>query len=140
MKGEWRALTGRRTKPYRMRTEAVAVSQTFNDGIVKIYEAADKSAPGRQPVPELTLCEQLFYAELKLGITRYYAAKQDNAEIKRVIRVAARPTLHSGQIAVTENGERYRVDLVQLAAGIYPKSFDLTLCEIKQTFGAGGET
>lgn len=109
------------------------ISAAFNDGVVKIYTVEDVAAPGYQPVKEETLLVTLPYAERRLGLERYYSAKQNQIKAKRVLRVP-----HSGKpvnsqcTAETEDGEKYRVDLVQLVPDSYPPSDDLTLVEYVQ--------
>lgn len=37
-------------------------------------------------------------------------------------------------MAITEDGKRYRVELVQTVEGVYPPSVDITLAKIEQRF------
>ena len=119
------------TAPYRPANE---VTQDYNDGIVTIYAAADSALPGYQPKPELTEKIVLRYEEQRLGIQRYYAAMQNQIQIERVIRVP-RAEITNQDIAETENGVKYRIDLIQTVDLVYPPSLDLTLTRYEQ----GGE-
>ena len=104
------------------------ISQSYNDGYVILYSEKDAAEPGRQPKPKLTQKLKQPYAERQLGIRRYYAAKQNQINIQRVIRVQYTPIpITSQDIAETEDGSRYRIDLVQSVADVYPPSLDLTL-------------
>ena len=119
-----------RRKPYRMRNDEI--SQSYNDGIVAIYSAQDVAKPGFRPSQKLTLRVKLQYAERRVGIQRYYAAKQNQTQVERVIRCQNCGGISNQDIAITEDGKQYRIDLVQLAPDVYPPSVDITLRKIEQ--------
>lgn len=109
------------------------VTQPFNSGIVNIFTVRDSAAPGYRPVEELTPLISLRYQERKLGIQRYYEGRQNQTEIERVIRVPKGNTRITNQdVAVTEDGTRYRIDLVQAVEDVYPPCYDLTLARFTQ--------
>lgn len=112
------------------------ISQSYNDGIVKIYSVEDEAAPGYQPVEKLTLTVELAYEERSVGVKRYYAAKQAQETVKRVLRVQhlQNPPGPRNK-AVTEDGAEYRIDLIQKVPDVWPPSDDLTLVDYRQ--GAG---
>ena len=117
-------------KPSRPKNE---ISQTYNSGIVNIFNVTNNGAPGKKPVEKLIPLVSLRYEEQKLGIQRYYQAKQNQTEISRVIRVPKPGTaITNRDIAYTEDGEKYRIDLVQNVAEVYPVSLDLTLVKYVQ--------
>lgn len=122
--------------PYRPKSTNDRVSQPFSDGLVRIYDVADVAAPGLKPQEGLELALTLRYAERKLGINRYYAAKQNQVEVERVLRVPRVQGLNTQQVAITEDGRQYRIDMVQLAADVLPLSVDITLVAIKQDYAA----
>jgi len=108
------------------------ITQTYNSGVVKIYSVKDGGETGCQPVEVLDkLKETLRYEERRLGVTRLYAARQNQVRIDRVIRCPARPVT-SQDVAVTEDGKKYRIDLVQAVPDAYPPSADLTLAAFDQ--------
>ena len=102
--------------PYRPRSE---ITQAYNDGVVELYAVSDGARPGYQPVEKPTFKARLRYEERTLGIQRAYLAKQAQAEGAR-------------DIAVTEDGRTYRIDLVQSTDGVFPPSMDLTLVRLEQ--------
>lgn len=117
-------------KPSRGKSE---ISQAYNSGYVTIYEVTDAAAPGLQPVPALKEKLQLPYEERLLGLRRYYDAKQNQIEVQRVIRVQRTPfPITSQDVAETEDGRKYRIDLVQSMVDVYPPSLDLTLTAYRQ--------
>lgn len=119
--------------PYRPRHDN-GVTQNFCDGIVKICRAADQAKPGYKPQQGLTHKVTLRYEERRLGIQRYYEGKQNQIQIERVIRVPRVNAVSSQDVAVTEDGEQYRIDLVQTVTDLYPESMDLTLSRIQQKY------
>lgn len=104
-----------------------AISQTFNDGAVTICTVTDSAEAGRLPVARLTKCVLLHYEERKLGITRFYAAKQNNVQLERVIRVPKGPAIDTADAAITEDGTVYEIEQVQAVSDVYPACLDLTL-------------
>ena len=110
------------------------ITQSYRDGVVRIYTVTDGAAPGYQPQPVLTLLETLFYQERRVGLQRYYAGRQAQVEVERVIRTQLRPAVNSQCVAVTEDGVQYGIELVQQVQDVYPPSMDLTLVRIEQKY------
>lgn len=119
--------------PYRPDNE---VSQSYNDGVVTIYSVTDGAKPGYQPMPMLAEKITLRYAEQRLGIQRYYAALQNQVQVERVIRTARAGDITTQDIAITEDGRKYTVYMVQSVQDVYPPSVDITLSKISQGVGA----
>lgn len=106
------------------------ISQGFNDGVCTLYRQKDSARVGYAPRPSLERKAFLRYEERRMGLTRYYAARQVDVEAERVIRVPAPPsalTPTPQDLVKTENGVFYRIDLVQTVPGVWPASLDLTL-------------
>lgn len=106
------------------------ITQSYNDGAVTVYSVTDKAEPGNKPTINLTECVTLHYAEQRLGITRYYAAAQAMSQVERVIRVPRHQAVNAQMMAITEDGKKYRIDLVQAVDDVYPPSLDLTLSKV----------
>lgn len=117
--------------PYRPRGE---ISQSYNDGVVTVYAVTDSGPPGGLPVEKPVKKAVLRYEERRLGLQRYYAGKQNQVEVERVLRTPRRRDVSSQDLAVTEDGVQYRIDLVQSAADVFPPSMDLTLTRIDQNY------
>lgn len=121
-----------RKTPFRPREKA-EISQAYNDGVVTIYTETDGASVGYLPAPSLTAAVTLAYQERKLGIKRYYDAKQNQIHAERVIRVPrSSVSITNQEIAETEDGKKYRIDLVQAVPDVWPPSLDLTLTEFTQ--------
>ena len=103
------------------------ISQTYNDGYVQVYGVENVAEPGRKPVLKGVFKAQLNYEEQRLGIQRYYAGKQNQAQVEKVIRTQRAGNVTSQDIVVTETGTKYRVDLVQVVMDVFPPSQDITL-------------
>ena len=116
-----------RRAPFRPRLRD-EITQSYNDGVVKIFSVYDGAVSGYRPEPVLTEMVRLCYQERKLGIQRYYSAKQNQIHVQRVIRVPVSVDGINNQcVAETEDGTSYRIDLVQAVPDVYPPSMDLTL-------------
>lgn len=118
-----------RKLPFRPGNE---VTQTFNDGLVTVYRLTDEAKPGYMPKLKPVKVALLRYEERRLGLTRYYSAKQNNVQVERVVRVPKGAPIAAQDIAVTEDGQEYAIDLVQTVDGVWPDSLDLTLAKISQ--------
>lgn len=109
------------------------VSQSYNSGMVSIYAVTDAAEPGYQPQASLVMVLHVPYDERKLGIKRYYEAAQNQIHVERVIRIPKTNVVITNQhLAETEDGRRFRIDLIQ-SADVYPPSLDLTLVSYTQS-------
>ena len=116
-----------RKAPFRPNNE---ISQTYNSGVCTLYRQRDVARAGYAPRPELERKAFLRYEEQRLGLNRYYVAKQTDVEVERVLRIPAPPSAllpSPHDVVRTENEVYYRIDLVQTVPGVWPPSLDLTL-------------
>lgn len=110
------------------------ITESYNDGIVNIYAVQDGAAPGYRPVPVLVLVKRMRYQERYLGINRLYSGRQNQVDIQRIVRVQKVPGVSNQNVAITEDGQQYRIDSVQDVIGAYPPSLDLTLATVEQKY------
>ncbi len=120
-----------RKMPFRPRSDK-KISQTFNDGFVKLYSVQDSAEIGRMPVKRETLVVQLDYENRSVGSSQFYQAAQAQIKIEKVIRVQRRPGIDTKMTAELEDGTKYDVARVQLITDCHPASLDLTLTEYSQ--------
>lgn len=120
-----------RQNPFRAGNE---ISQPFNSGVVSIYRVTDAGEPGYAPVPRLDLRVRLHYEERKLGLIRYFSASQNQVKVEKVLRVPRRAEISPQDVAVTQDGRQYRIELIQMAEGVYPPSLDLTPGTVEQIY------
>ena len=102
-------------------------TQTFNDGVVKIYKVENTALPGDMPKEGLILQNSLRYHERTVGITRKYAALQSNKEVNFVIRCPEVRTVETDYIAVLVDEKQYRISWIQYPEDIDPPVMDMTL-------------
>lgn len=117
--------------PYRPNNQ---ITQDFNSGLVKIYSVENVAPPGYKPVEKLVYKLTLRYDEQRLGIQRYYSGQQNQTQIERVIRAPRVGRVSNQDVAITEDGHKYRIDLVQVVMEVYPSSMDLTLARLDQDY------
>lgn len=117
--------------PYRPNNQ---ITQDFNSGLVKIYSVENVAPPGYKPVEKLVYKLTLRYDEQRLGIQRYYSGQQNQTQIERVIRAPRVGRVSNQDVAITEDGHKYRIDLVQVVMEVYPPSMDLTLARLDQDY------
>lgn len=110
------------------------ITQSFNDGIVEIYSVQDGAAPGYRPVPMLVRKGALRYQERYLGINRLYSGRQNQLDIQRILRVTKVAGVSNQDVAITEDGQQYRIDSVQNVLDVYPSCMDLTLATVKEKY------
>ncbi len=60
---------------------------TFDDGILSVYSVVNVAEPGRKPIEALKEKAKYYYGFDRIGVTRYYTAKQYNQNIEAVINV-----------------------------------------------------
>lgn len=110
------------------------ITESYNDGIVNIYTVQDGAAPGCRPMPVLVLVKRMRYQERYLGINRLYSGRQNQVDIQRIVRVQKVPGVSNQNVAITEDGQQYRIDSVQDVIGAYPPSLDLSLATVEQEY------
>lgn len=125
----------RKAKPTRPTAE---ITQQFNDGVIQIYTLSDAETGGMQPNITGALRLTLRYAEQRLGINRLYLARQNQAEVERVVRVPRHP-ISNQDGAVTEDGQQYGIESVQSVPDVWPPCLDVSLKRIDQIFTLRGE-
>lgn len=110
------------------------VTQSFNDGIVTVCAVTDVAVPGYKPTKQLTEKKTLRYQERRLGIQRFFSGMQNQISVERVVRCPRQNEVNSQDIAITQDGRQYRIDLVQMVQDVFPPCMDLTLTVIEQKY------
>lgn len=109
-------------------------TQTFNDGVVKIYEVTNTAPPGGMPIEGLTLKQSLRYHERTVGLQRFYTGKQASVDIKYVLRCPRVRDISTQDVAIPVDGKQYAIELIQYPEDIEPPVMDITLKEIAQAY------
>lgn len=103
------------------------LTQTFNDGIVNIYCVENIAEPGNMPKDGLVLkIENLRYTERTVGMSRYWTALQNQAQIEQMIRVPRINSVSVHDVAIL-NGHQYDIVQVQYIQDTVPACMDLSL-------------
>lgn len=108
------------------------ITQPLNDGMVRICDVVNVAEPGYQPVKKLHPKVALRYEKQRVGINRFYSGMQNQIQVDKVIRVPKAIIVTNKDIAVTEDGQEYRIEQVQDVLDVYPVCLDLTLSRIDQ--------
>ena len=107
------------------------ITQSFNDGVVVIYDVRDVAIPGYKPVEKLFEKISLRFEEQRLGINRLYQSRQAQNEIEKVIRVPKAGNISAKNVALIEE-QQYIIDTIQKVMDVYPPCLDLALVRIEQ--------
>ena len=118
-----------RKVPFRPANE---ITQTYNDGVVKIFASKDGAAPGYQPVLKATQTYCVSFAERVLGINRLFLGRQNRVEISKVLRIPRIP-VSTLDLAQTHDGCWYSINSVQSVEGVFPPSLDISLVAEERT-------
>ena len=118
-------------KPYRPKSDN-GITQPFTSGIVTIYNVEDVAEPRFYPDVRQIQKVKLRYEERSLGLQRYYNEQQNQVQVERVIRCPRYMDVTNQDIAETEDGKRYRIDIVQAIMDVFPPCMDLTLEKYEQ--------
>ncbi len=101
--------------------------QAYPDGVVRIYGVSNTAPPGGMPTEELTLKENLPFAQKTVGIARYTQGVQVGYRIDNRLRTPRREGVTTLDIAVTHDGTKYRIRQVQYPEEVTPLCMDLAL-------------
>lgn len=86
---------------------------TCDTGLLAICRLSYPPAGGKMPEAVLEELWRQFYSERSIGYRRLYAAQGVNQQIDRLVRVWEDRNIQPEMFAVLENGEQYRIDMVQ---------------------------
>ena len=104
------------------------LTQTFNDGVAKMYEARNIAEDGDLPKYEYVMkIETLCYEERTVGMTRFWAASQENTKIDLLLRFPRVDFVFRDDIVVLSDGKQYGIKQIQYPPEVEPKCMDLSL-------------
>ena len=121
-------------QPNRSTGNGMSVSQRFNDGKLAVFCVENVAEPGYQPVIGKRLLGYLNFEEQRVGVTRFYQARQAQQTVDKVLRVP-KPNFEINAFDMVQllgDGRLYRIDMVQLVTDVFPSSLDLTLSVAEQ--------
>lgn len=104
--------------------------QAFADGLAAIYGVTNSAEAGAKPVETLTLKYRLRYDERSLSSLRYYPAGEAQEQITYLLRMPYRRDVGPHDIAVPNDGKKYRVTQVYTPQEV-PGCMDITLAMLE---------
>ena len=110
------------------------ITQTFNDGVLKVYKISNISNKGDKPKDGLKAkyTNAIPYEERTVGITRNHLAKQDQSSIEQLVRI---PRLEiSVHDVVILNGKQYDIYQSQNINNVEPRCLDLSLERLETAY------
>lgn len=110
------------------------ITQTFNDGVLRVYKVENISDKGDKPKDGLVprLLSTIPYEERTVGITRNHLAKQEQSSIEQLVRI---PRLNiSVHDVVILNGKQYDIYQSQNINNVEPRCLDLSLERLETAY------
>lgn len=109
------------------------LTQTFNDGVLKVYSVGNIAELGNMPKDGLTLKfnKSIPYEERTVGVTRFYTGKQDQNIIEQLLRVPRISKISRNDVIIPVDGEQYRIEQIQSKNDIEPRCLDLSLEKVQ---------
>lgn len=101
--------------------------QTFNDGVVRIYEVKNTTIPGKTPKKSLVFKETIRYKAKTVGITRMNLAKQNNSKADKLIECPRREVVTATSVAMLQDGKQYQVINLQYPEEREPPTMLITM-------------
>lgn len=112
--------------------------QTFNDGICCIYTQGNIAQKGNMPVKGLKKkAPRVPFEKRKVGIRRFYDAKQENAEIELLLRIPAGFAVSTQDICMIGDLQ-YGIYQVQDIQDTMPQSKDISLKRLEEKYELAG--
>lgn len=116
-----------------------SITQTYKDGILSVYTVDNVADSGNTPKEELTLkVGFLRYDELKVGVTRFWAASQDQSKVEQLLRTPRLDFVYRDDVIIPKDGKQYRIVQIQYPSEIEPSSMDLSLERVTVAYDIGG--
>lgn len=110
--------------------------QSFNDGLVSIYSITNKAEPGKKPVKKLDKKKYSLRLENRtVGVTRFYAAKQNNERIDLLIRCPFRKDVSTDDMAILQDNTQFEIKQIQYPTDVDIPVMDLSLERIGNEYG-----
>lgn len=121
-----------------MQSRTQILFQTYNDGICRIAALENIATPGNQPREGLRVrADRVPYERRRVGVQRFYSARQENTEIEMVIRIPGAFPVSTQDICIIDN-RQYGIYQAQDALDIIPPAKDLSLRRLEEHYDTAG--
>ena len=114
------------------------MSQTFNDGVVRLYSVSSPEANAAMPTENLTLKHRVRYQARTVGMNRHFAALQAQVEVSHVLRCLRLRDVSTQDVAILDDGAQYRIEQIQYPSNVEMPCMDLTLERLEEKFEVTG--
>ncbi len=108
-------------------------TQSYCDGVVRIYSAHNAGKPGEAPRPVLRPEVTLRYEERTVGVTRHYEALRAGDRVDLVLRCQRVP-VSALEIAIPNDGKQYQITQIQHPRDVEPPCMDLALRRLDKDY------
>ena len=90
----------------------MAKQQTFNDGVLTVYEVGNIGGIGNMPKEGLIqkFTNAIPYEEKTVGMNRFIANKQENTLIEQLLRIPRINGIAREDVVIPIDGEQYRIN------------------------------
>jgi hypothetical protein len=113
-------------------------TQQFNDGIANIYTVGNIAQAGNMPKEGLTLkVDSLRYEEKTVGMSRFWAASQEQTKIARLLRLPRIEFIDRADVVIPIDGKQYKIVQVQYPPDTEPQCMDLSLERLEVAYEVG---
>lgn len=112
-------------------------SQTFNSGIAKIYSVTTSGSMPKKKL-NLKLENPLPYEERTVGMSRFWAAMQEQTKIEKLLRFPRVEIVQREDVLILVDGNQYEIKQVQYPPGVEPACMDLSLERIRVPYDITG--
>ena len=117
------------------------ITQTFNDGVLTVYEVTNIAPLGDRAKPGLKSMfnNSIPYEERTVGITRFVANKQEQSIIEQLLRIPRVNGIARENVVIPLDGEQYRIEQVQTINDVEPRCLDLSLEKVVVKYDIAGD-
>ena len=110
--------------------------KTFNDGVCAVYRVENVAGAGEKPKKGLReKYGRIPFERRKVGLMRFYQAKQADVKITDVIRIPRQMGISTNDVCLIGDAQ-YQVRQAQLVPDTLPQSVDLTLERLEAAYDA----
>lgn len=118
----------------------MANQQTFNDGVLTVYEVGNIAPIGDRPKEGLIQkFSSLPYEEKTVGVTRFIANKQDQSIIEQLLRIPRVNGIAREDVVIPIDGEQYYIKQVQSVNDVEPRCLALSLEKVVTKYDIKGD-
>lgn len=117
------------------------LTQTFNDGVLKVYSVGNIAEAGNMPKDGLTpkFDKNIPYEEKTVGVNRFNVAKQNQDMVEQLLRIPRINGISRGDKVIPIDGEQYDIIQIQYINDVEPRSMDLSLEKLSTKYEVGAD-